>query len=232
MTAQEFSTQFDLIFNNLMSDKAPEINEYEKSYYLTMAEEELVKELYKQFEFSELSRRGCDAVIEKTQIEPIEDAETTPIVATGYKQYVFNLPEKLWYLIHESALIKSDDPCYDGKYIRVKPERYDELDQDLGNPFRRPDGSRAFRIDTGRESLRQVELISKYEVSKYAIQYLRQPKPILLADLTDEEWGGYGLHLRGDTTTDLDNPCELGSSIHNEIVIRAANMALATYKGA
>ncbi len=212
MTAQEFSTQFDLIFNNLMSDKAPEINEFEKSYYLTMAEEELVKELYKQFEFSELVRRGCDAVIEK--------------------QYVFDLPETLWYLIHESALIKSDDPCYDGRYIRVKPERYDEMDQDLGNPFRRPDGSRAFRIDTGRESLRRVELISKYEVEKYAIQYLRRPKPILLADLTDDEWGGYGLHLRGETTTNLDNPCELGSSIHNEIVIRAANMALATYKGA
>jgi hypothetical protein len=232
MTTQEFSTQFDLIFNNLMSDKAPEINEMEKSYYLTMAEEELVKELYNKFEFSELVRRGCDAVIEKTTLTPLEDAETTPIVVKGYKQYVFELPESLWYIMHESALLKDSNPCYDGKWIRVKPERYDELDSDLGNPFRRPDGSRAFRIDTGREELRNVELISKYEVEKYALQYLRQPKPILLVDLTDDEWGGYGLHLRGNTTTDLDNPCELGSSIHNEIVIRAANMAMATYKGA
>jgi hypothetical protein len=232
MTAQEFSSQFDLIFNNLMSNKAPEINEFEKSYYLTMAEEELVKDLYKQFEFSELVRRGCDAVIEKASISPMADVETTPIVVSGYTQKVFELPEDLWYIVHESALVKSDDPCYDGRYIRVKPERYDEIDQDLNNPFRRPDGSRAFRIDTGRELSRRVEVISKYDVERYSIQYIRRPKPILLVDLGDGEWADYGLHLRGETATNLNDPCELSSGVHNEIVIRAASMALSTYKGA
>lgn len=43
MTIQEFSDQFDVLYNNITSNQAPGLNEYEKSLFLTKAEKEIVK---------------------------------------------------------------------------------------------------------------------------------------------------------------------------------------------
>ena len=34
MTIQEFSTEFDVLYNNVTSNQAPGLNEYEKSLFL------------------------------------------------------------------------------------------------------------------------------------------------------------------------------------------------------
>ena len=39
----EFSQKFDILFNNLMSNAAPEIDEFEKSVILTKAQREIIK---------------------------------------------------------------------------------------------------------------------------------------------------------------------------------------------
>lgn len=46
MTLKEFSNEFDVLYNNIMSNAAPGLNEYEKSVFLTQAQEELVVNLY------------------------------------------------------------------------------------------------------------------------------------------------------------------------------------------
>lgn len=46
MTTQEFSDQFDLLWNNISSNQAPGLNEYEKSVFLTKAQSQLVKEFF------------------------------------------------------------------------------------------------------------------------------------------------------------------------------------------
>jgi len=43
MTTQEFSTQFDVLYNNITSSQAPGLDEYEKSVFLTKAQLEVVK---------------------------------------------------------------------------------------------------------------------------------------------------------------------------------------------
>jgi hypothetical protein len=37
MNNPEISNQFDILYNNITSDKAPGLNEYEKSVFLTKA---------------------------------------------------------------------------------------------------------------------------------------------------------------------------------------------------
>lgn len=37
MTPDEFSNEFDILYNNIMSNKAPGLNVYEKSVFLTIA---------------------------------------------------------------------------------------------------------------------------------------------------------------------------------------------------
>ena len=46
MTAIEFSDQFDVMYNNIMSNAAPGLNEYEKSVFLTKAQDEVVKNYF------------------------------------------------------------------------------------------------------------------------------------------------------------------------------------------
>ena len=46
MTVQEFSDQFDVLYNNITSNQAPGLNEYEKSLFLTKAEKEIVKNYF------------------------------------------------------------------------------------------------------------------------------------------------------------------------------------------
>lgn len=43
MTTSEFSNQFDVLYNNIMSNQAPGLDEYEKSVFLTKAQDEIVK---------------------------------------------------------------------------------------------------------------------------------------------------------------------------------------------
>lgn len=43
MTSLEFSNEFEVLYNNIMSNQAPGIDEYEKSVFLTKAQLELVK---------------------------------------------------------------------------------------------------------------------------------------------------------------------------------------------
>ena len=47
MTTQEFSNEFDILYNNIMSNSAPGLNEYEKSIFLTQAQEALVLDIYR-----------------------------------------------------------------------------------------------------------------------------------------------------------------------------------------
>ena len=46
MTLQEFNTNFDLLYNNIASNQAPGLDEYEKSVFLTKAQLELVKNYF------------------------------------------------------------------------------------------------------------------------------------------------------------------------------------------
>ena len=43
MTNYEFSNEFDILYNNISSNQAPGLDEYEKSVFLTKAQEEILK---------------------------------------------------------------------------------------------------------------------------------------------------------------------------------------------
>ncbi len=46
MTIQEFSNEFDVLYNNIMSNQAPGLDEYEKSVFLTKAQSEIIKNYF------------------------------------------------------------------------------------------------------------------------------------------------------------------------------------------
>ena len=46
MTASEFSQEFDILYNNISSNQAPGLTEYEKSVFLTKAQDEIIKNYF------------------------------------------------------------------------------------------------------------------------------------------------------------------------------------------
>lgn len=238
MTLEDFSNTFDIMFNNLMSDRAPEVNDYEKSVLLTLAQEAVASDiLSSSFEADERRRRAVDALVEGAEVAPSGAAAPAHLLQAGVETAVFDLPPRLWAIVRETAVVSSPGSCLDGLRIPVRPARLDDLSHDLGDPFRGPSPRRALRVDIGGgRLLRSVALLSGLPLSSYALAYARRPRPILLAD-----FGGDGydqVHIRGVSTfkgaldgydpSDLmSEPCELGEAVHAEIVARAATMARA-----
>ena len=66
MTCEEFSNEFDILYNNVMSNQAPGLDEYEKSIFLTRAQDDIVKRYFtpkgnKDFEgFDSSLKRNMD----------------------------------------------------------------------------------------------------------------------------------------------------------------------------
>ena len=46
MTKDEFSQEFDILYNNVSSNQAPGLTEYEKSVFLTKAQDEIIKNYF------------------------------------------------------------------------------------------------------------------------------------------------------------------------------------------
>ena len=87
MTIQEFSNEFDVLYNNIMSNQAPGIDEYEKSVFLTKAQSEIIKNYFSPM--GNKHQQGFDDS-EKRQIDfsqLMRVAQITSSNTIGYSDY-------------------------------------------------------------------------------------------------------------------------------------------------
>lgn len=220
MTTEEFSNEFDVLLNSYASAGALdtfELNEYEKSVFLTNAQEEIIIGVYNgknpfedSFEKTEEIRRYLSELV-KTY--------TTTEKKLGYKgisksSTFFELPKDLWFITYEAVDLKDDElKCTSTEGTSVVPITLDEYHRIKKNPFRGTNERRALRLDCEGGV---VEIISKYNIEAYLVRYLSKPTPIILED------------LKGVTINDewerLD--CKLNPVIHRTILERAVKLAI------
>lgn len=233
MTNEEFSNEFDVLVNRYSAVNLPPhtlgFNEYEKSIFLTKAQEEIVRDIYSgknvfndSFEKTEEIRRSLESLI-KTYITPDKKSGNIGISNTSV---FFELPQNLWFITYEAVSLKDSKlGCKDGEYIQVIPVTQDEYHRIKKNPFRGANDRRALRLDAGN---RLVEIVSEYNIEKYLIRYLSKPKPIVLVDLEDltidiaNTMGG-----TIDSKSMKKQECELNPVLHRIILDRAVRLALA-----
>ena len=78
MTNQEFSAEFEVLLNSFSSinQLSIQLDEYEKSVFLTMAQEQLVQDLYNgttiTFESTEAARRSLDSLVKDATLNASE----------------------------------------------------------------------------------------------------------------------------------------------------------------
>lgn len=222
MVNQEFSSEFDILFNSIMSNQAPSVSEYEKSVFLTQAQEELVIAIHT----GRLNGEPFDSTEEiRSYIQELVKTVGTQTKLQGGEEIdddstIFLIPEDVWFIVYEQ--VSFNDPaitCNKDKKIRVKPVQHDHFDKIKDNPFKGPNKNRVLRLSLNSNS---VELVSKYNIHEYKLRYLRRPDPIILEDLSP-----YGLSINGESD---EIECKLNSSIHRLILNRAVDLARATWQ--
>lgn len=231
MNTTEFSNEFDLLYD-AGSKGAPDIDGYEKSVYLTTAQEEIVKSYYsgenksqKGFENSEKRRRTMSELV-ASYSQTSYSFSTRGLVN---ESKFFAIPTNVYYIVNEQVrLRKPSDPCIDNKVIPVKPITHDQFWTDWKNPFRKPNKNKAWRLDISKSGANPlVEIVASEEVASYEIRYVKEPQPIILTDLTTGDFEGLGLTINGKTTPQT---CLLNSEIHREILNRAVELAIRDYR--
>lgn len=228
MTAEEFSNEFDTLVSSYrrfkdFDDKegldSIEFDEYEKSVFLTKAQEELITAYYSgrnsnlySFEKTEEIRRYLSSLIRTVELDPVENTQNYTLISP--KAQVFCLPDDVWFITYESATLgANDDSCISGKSVDVVPVMQDYFHRIKRNPFRGPNDRRALRLDIeGKE----VELVSNYAISKYLVRYIVKPAPIVLTKLN-------GISIDGISSVQT---CELEESLHRPILDLAVRLAL------
>lgn len=228
MTLAEFSDEFDSLFMSYLRFRKFDdrqyydsitIDEYEKSMFLTKAQEEIVKEFYNNgsFEETENIRRALEELVKTQTISSGDTDSTNAIKPVDGHSKIFTLPNDVWYIVYESATLNdSNAGCKNNTEASVIPTTHDDYYRSARNPFKQPNDIRIFRLDLANN---KVELISKYTIGNYFIRYVAKPTPIVLTNISPLTIDGVG------TTSD----CMLNSAIHRLILERAVHLAALKY---
>lgn len=225
MTTSEFSNEFDILYNNIMSNAAPGLNEYEKSVFLTKAQEEIIKNYFnpKGNKYSEGFDGSAKRQIDFSGLITVANGTVVDSSSTTFdvRAKVYKLPVDLFLMINESLTTNTG-------VKQVIPIRYDEYTRLMSKPYKEPLKYQAWRLVTkGEGNTVQSEVIphSGETISKYTVRYIRRPAPIILTNLSSE----YGdVSINGKNTV---SECELNPLIHGEILQRGVELAKATYEG-
>lgn len=221
MTIPEFSDQFDVLFNNITSNQAAGLNEYEKSLFLTKAEKEIVKNHFSANSkgnslgegFDDSAKRQADfSVLMKT-------ANCTAATISGKiddRSVGYTYPSDVFIVINESVKV--------GNVIKqVVPLRYDEYLRLMSKPYKRPLKYQVWRLINsgsvnGSTATKTVEIIAGPgdSISSYSIRYVRTPKPIIVGNLD-------GLTIDGQSA--VSTQCEIDPILHEDILQRAVELA-------
>lgn len=218
MTPTEFRNEFDLLYNNIMSDMAPGLDDYEVSLFLTQAQEELVQQLYSGsgnfagFEANEKVRRNLANLLHTTKV-----ATTSPVAFSKYWAYHVTISGNILHIVSERAEIADTDCCNTTKWVNVAPVKYDEVNKVLENPFRRPNNRQVLRMDVSTTS---VKILSKTTVTYYEYDWLQKPAPIIVSNLPT------GFSINGVSTAQSS---ALDESLHRPIIKYAVQLAAASW---
>lgn len=158
MTLSEFSIEFDVLYNNISSNQAPGLTEYEKSIFLTQAQESLVVELYKgslgdSFENTEEVTRYLSSLVK------------TISQSTDY-----TIPEDCLFIVSVTD-VKSN--------MVIVPTTHDRAIKEKKNPFKN-NTERLLYLSEGNK----IILLGDLPNSTINISYLSKPEPIILEPLS------------------------------------------------
>ena len=230
MTTQEFSNEFDVLYNNVMSNQAPGLDEYEKSVFLTKAQSEILKNYFNpkgnkyQEGFDESEKRQIDFSTLVKAIEPTSYSGSSYVKFDDRSQ-LYQMPKDILFVLNETAMNTVGGLT---RLINIIPINFVEYSRIMSKPYKQPlknQGWRLLQSTGGIDYISEVIVKSNSTISKYKLRYVRSPSPIILVDLADAY---SNVSIEGLTNI---SECELDVILHPEILQRAVELAKAAYTG-
>lgn len=231
MTTQEFSNEFDVLYNNIMSNQAPGLDEYEKSVFLTKAQLEILKNYFNPKGnkygqgFDENAKRQIDFSTLITVAKPSQYTPEGGYVKFDDRSQLYKMPQDILLMLNETGINTVDGV---GRLISIIPMNYEEYARLMSKPWKQPlknQGWRLFQSTGGVDFISEVVIKYNSSLADYKIRYVKRPKPIILANLADEY---SNVSIEGINTI---TECELDPILHPEILQRAVELAKSAYTG-
>lgn len=216
MTAQEMKRSFLVLYDKVTNFAAPGYDDEEISLFLTKAQERVVLYDYNPngnkynegFEETEQRRKSLSELTKGTTITTPSTSQTNALPNGVF----FDLPQDCLYAISEQITTSSNNPCFHGNRIKVKPITHDEYTINKDNPFKKPNANElAWRMDY---NTRRHEIITDntFTVSQYHLRYIQRPSPIII-----------DTSVINGVTGPLN--CTLNDILHERIVDEAVKIA-------
>lgn len=209
-----------------MSNQAPGLDEYEKSVFLTKAQDEIVKAYFnpkgnKFLEgFDGNEQRQIDfSMLMKTSTVTTFSASVFDGRTDGVK--AITIPSDVLSFVNERLEVTRDGKT---ERLAVIPISYTEYTLKMSKPYKRPLHYQAWRlIDNTSGTTRTADLIAGQNdiLTKYTARYVKKPRAIRLISFE-------GVTLDGGYTA---QECELDPILHEDILQRAVELAKAAYTG-
>ena len=252
LTSNQMASQFDIQYDLITNLEAPGYNNAEKSFFLSKAQENLIKRKYhpsgnkygEGFEETEKRRKDLSELTENVLLLAFTGA--TALGVTGAREAFtgsYNLPngtfwklpaDFMWSLSESADLTLSSTnelyTCTGTPYVRtntkVLPKTHDEYQADVRNPYAKPYYDLVWRMDFQRED--DTEIISSTNQKRHEL-------------ITDGTYDVSKYRLRyvkrpvdiipysatdSSTTAGQTASCRLDPSIHREIVAEAVRIAV------
>lgn len=231
----EWAREFNLLYNNLSSNKAPGLDPYEVSVLLTRAQENVVRGLCTgaygdTFESTEITSQYLaplikDATLTEDLFAQDPQPETQIHAIAGDKSHLYKLPDNVFVKTYEHCTLEDGNCTFTAT---VTPVTQDEFWRTYRNPFKGPGKTKVLRLvsststDSSGLSLEKYsEIISKYNITGYYVRYIERPEPIILVDL-----GQRSLKIDGKSSPQT---CLLDEALHQIILAEAVRMAKAVW---
>lgn len=162
MTIEEMSNQFDVHYNNITSNQAPGLDEYEKSVFLTKAQNELVKAYFSPalnktqngFDDSPIRQADFSTIISNCTLNKIINP-TNPLKCFDKRAIAYELPADLFISLNEQ-LFSGSVP------YTVVPITFIDYNRLMSKPYKYPLKYQAWRMITKNLTVDSVDIVKKY----------------------------------------------------------------------
>ena len=207
MTAQEFSSEFDLLYNNVSSNQAPGLTEYEKSVFLTKAQDEIIKNYFTKVQGGNKYQQGIENSNKRyadfscliTVASIIAESNSESVTKFDSRGKIFKLSKlskPLMLTITESFKTGQDSTNY--TLYQVIPVSFEEYIRLMSKPSADPLKKQVWKLMGNSSSGNgTIEIVPHYKDANntyniLSLRYVRQPYPIILEDLSQQ-----GLSING-----------------------------------
>ena len=258
MNTQEFSSEFDLLYNNISSNQAPGLTEYEKSVILTKAQDEIIKNYFTSVQGGNKYQQGIEDSEKRyadfSALLSIANVDASNSGTTfDERGKIFTLPDgktpidnpnpKVLITISETfrtystKAVQNETQAYES--YQVVPVKFDEYIRLMSRPSSDPLKKQVWKLMGNNNSGNgTIEIVPHWKDKNNAynnllIKYIRKPYPIILEDISSQ-----GLTIEGKTdcygstlSTPTSQACELAEELHQEVLQRAVELAKIYYTG-